>query len=84
MLHFEIPPFSTHPRNAAQDVFLESNNEEEDQEALYDLEHEEKVGIEETYRYEVEFNFPSNLANSLPDVSSDEEDPVMEADPRSL
>ena len=62
---------------------LESDNKEEDQEVLHDLEHEEKVGIEETYRDEMEFNFLSNLANSLPDVSSDEE-PVMEADPRSL
>ena len=84
MLHFKMPLFSTPPRDAVQDVSLESDNEEEDQEVLDDLEHEEKLGIEETCRDAVEFNFLSNLAKSLPDVSSDEEEPVMEADPRSL
>ena len=40
--HFEIPPFSTPPRNAELDVSLEDDNGEEDQEVLDDLEHEEE------------------------------------------
>ena len=38
----------------------------------------------ETYRDKAEFNSLSNLANSLPDVSSEEEDQAMETDPRYL
>ena len=44
MLHFKIPPFSTPPSNAALDVTLESDNEEEEQEFLEDLEYEEQEG----------------------------------------
>ena len=39
--HFEIPPYSTPPRTDL-DVSLESDNDEEDQEVLDDLEHEEE------------------------------------------
>ena len=39
--HFKIPPFNTPPRSAELDVSLESNNGEEDQEMLDDLEHKE-------------------------------------------
>ena len=42
------------------------------------------MGVEGTYRNKVEFNSLSNLANSLPDVSSDEEDLAMETDPGCL
>ena len=40
--HFEIPPYSTPPRNAELDVSLDNDNGEEDQEVLDDLENEEK------------------------------------------
>ena len=46
--HFEIPPFSTPPRNAEEDVSLEDDMEEEDQEVLEDLEQEEKEDKETT------------------------------------
>ena len=53
---------------------LDGDNGEEDQEVLDDLENEE----------EAEFNALSNLADSLPDGSSEEEDLAMETDPRHL
>ena len=40
--HFEIPPYSTPPRNAELDVSLDSDNGEEEQEVLDDLENEEQ------------------------------------------
>ena len=43
--HFEIPPYSTPPRTDL-DVSLESDNEEEDQEILDDLDHEEVLQVE--------------------------------------
>ena len=55
----------------------------QEQDVLDDLEYEEQGGIEATSKDEMEFNFLSNLAKNLPDISSDEEDP-KEADPRSL
>ena len=62
---------------------LPGDIEGEEQEVLDDLECDEQEDIEATFKDKEEFNFLSNLANSLPDVSSEEEDP-MEGDPRSL
>ena len=83
MLHFlPFPPYSTPPRDATLDVSLENDDEDEDKVVMDDLEHEEKVGGEEANREEAEFNALSNLADSLPDGSSEEEDLAMETDPR--
>ena len=84
MLHFEIPPYSTTPRDATLDVSLENDDEDEEQEGQDDLDYEEKVGGEEAYKEEAEFNALSNLADSLSDGSSEEEDLAMETDPRYL
>ena len=40
--------------------------------------------LEESSGDESEFNFLSNLASSLPDDSSEDEDPEVETDPRYL
>ena len=42
------------------------------------------MGGEEAYKEEAEFNALSNLADSLPDGSSEEEDLAMETDPRHI
>ena len=80
MLHFEIPPFSTPPRIATLNMSLESDNEGEDQEVLDNLEYEEQEVIQATPKDNNELNFLSGLADSLPDVSSDEEDPLADLD----
>ena len=63
---------------------VESDDEDKDQEGQDNLDHEEKVGGEEAYKEEAEFIALSNLADSLPDSSSEKEDLAMETDPRHL
>ena len=63
---------------------VETKEQDEEQKGEDDLDIEEKVGGEEAKKKEAEFNALCNLADSLPDISSDEEDLAMETDPRYL
>ena len=44
MMHFEIPPYLTPPRNEQDNILLDDNMEEKDQEVLEDLDYEEQQG----------------------------------------